>query len=258
MGRNLVVLRQSPHWPTFDLENTRAFCAAVGLRETLILDFAARWNAVCAVDFLTYRHEMKSIALATLKAVSGSTFQTIDSLDVHALDDEDRIFFSDDDDWAAPDLFERLQGPGGDGWIWRSAFVGKLFADTPLEKVGGPVLQKRPASSIVYTNNYVVSGQALKRIGSDVMVEHYHAQAAMDDGRYRPSRCDDFLSAANKHLACTVFINVNMGAPDFVADMRAGVSRYADELSAVRLDDDLAWMVDPLARLVELNRQAAG
>ena len=258
MGRNLVVLRRSPHWPTFDLEDTRAFCAAIGLRDTLILDFAARWNAVCAVDFLTYRHEMKSIAVSTMRAVRGASFQTIETLDIADLADEDQVFFSDDDDWAAPHLFEQFSEPAGDGWMWRSAFLGKLFADTPLEKAGGPVLQKRPASNIVYTNNYVVSGEALKRIGADVMLEHYHAQAAINDGRYRPRRSEDFLSVANKHLACTVFINVNMGAPDFVADMRAGVARYADELSEIRLDGDLAWMAHPLARLIALNRQAAG
>jgi hypothetical protein len=38
------------------------------------------------------------------------------------------------------------------------------------------VLQKRTLQDVVYTNNYSVTGRALKRLGIQAIFEHYRAQ----------------------------------------------------------------------------------
>lgn len=261
MGRNYVVLRRSPDWRTFDLQETRAFLRQFsGMAEDMIIRFAERWDAAFVVDFLGYRQAMKDLSLGLAHEVQNATVLDHSSLATTILADDDLLFFTDDDDWTAPFLFERLRAAGdpGDGWLWRSVFVGKLFSDTRYEKGGDPLVQERPASDVVYTNNYAVSGAAWQRLGPERLLEHYSAQQALDAGQFRPRRSDAFLTAANKHLCCTVAIECNGRAPGVLDDLPRALGVVLAEAAAAVPSEAIRWISDPLAHFIAINRRTLG
>ena len=261
MARNYVILRRSPDWRTFDIQETRVFLRQFsGMAEDMIIRFAEVWDMALALDFLAYRHEMKALSLACAYAVKDAIVLGHAELANLIVDDDDLLFFTDDDDWTAPHLFQSLRayGEAGDGWLWRSIFVGKLFGDTPYEKRGDPIVQERPASDVVYTNNYAVSGSAWKRLGPDRLLEHYWAQQVLDEGAIQLRRSDDYLTAANKHLCCTVAVNHNGQSPAYLSDLRGAVGQVVAEVEAFRPGERIDWITGPLARFALINRSALG
>jgi hypothetical protein len=50
MQKNLIVLRASPGWTTFDLEYSRDFLKSLRLPESLVIDFAAIWDRHFKLD----------------------------------------------------------------------------------------------------------------------------------------------------------------------------------------------------------------
>ncbi|QTN18891.1 hypothetical protein HZ989_11690 [Brevundimonas sp. AJA228-03] len=256
---NYVVLRRSPDWAHFDIEQTRVFLAAFpAIDNDLIVKFAERWDAVMAMRYIDYRQAMKDLALSTARAVRRATFVTLDDLPHLDLHDDDRLYFTDDDDWVSPDLFERLEQlpSNGDGWLWNSVFVGKLFGDTPEEGPESRVVRERPASDTVYTNNYAVTGAAFRRLGAGALVEHTNAQLALDGGRFVPVRSGEYLSAANKHLCCTVCIHYNQASEAFQSDMAGAVRLILDELAVTELSPRISWLAGALQAFQEINRRA--
>lgn len=256
---NYVVLRRSPDWAHFDIEQTRVFLAAFpSIDNDLIVKFAEHWDSVMAMRYVDYRQAMKDLAVSTARAVRRATFVTLDDLPDLDIHDDDRLFFTDDDDWVNPDLFERLeQSPSnGDGWLWNSVFVGKLFGDTPQEGPESPVVRERPASDTVFTNNYAVTGSAFRRLGAGALLEHTNAQQALDAGSFVPGRSVEYLSAANKHLCCTVCIHYNQASEAFRSDMAGAVRLILDELEVTDLSPRTSWLAGTLQAFQDINRRA--
>ena len=260
MGQNYVVLRRTPNWPNFDIEDTRAFLRNVGLPDDLIIDFAERWNSVMAVNYLGYREAMKAIALESARNVREATVISYEALPALALADDDLLYFTDDDDWVSPNLFLRMRaaGPSGDGWRWLSVFVGRMFVDTPLQSAGGGVLQLRATTEILYTNNYAATGAAWKRLGSNALLEHGHAQRVFDSEDFKPQLLPDYLSAANKHLCSTVAIQFNSASASFNADLRAGLAGIMADADKEELDERVAWLCAPFRKFTHTNRRTLG
>jgi hypothetical protein len=259
MPKNYVVLRRSPDWLTFDLEETRAFCRAGELPEDTILRFVARWDAVMAVGFLEYRHRMKQLALRSAHAVKDATVVPLAQLAEQTFAPDDLIYFTDDDDWVCSDLFAALRARPApvDGFLWRSIFIGKLFSDTAYEGVDSPAVSERPASTVVYTNNYAVTGAAWSRLGPGSLLEHFHAQGAVDRSDVSFEQVDLFLSAANKHPCCTVSIAYNDRSDWFVANTRAAIQAYIAALVGAPLGPGSAWIRPCLDELIAINRDAS-
>src|SRR5581483_11384155 len=222
---NFILVRQRPNWLTFNLEDTRSFCKRFDYPENMIIDFARDWDAALSIDYRNFRHAMQQIALASITTCADSTL--VSSLDVNALNDEDLVYFIDDDDWVAPDLFKALRSwPLHDGFLWGSIRVGF-----------GPVtIQKRAFDKTVYTNNYCVTGRLLRRLGIEPLFEHFNAQTAFDAGSFSVKRIERYLSCANKHPCCTMNIKFNP-AFDFHADMAA----ILRGLSAP-IDEEISWI----------------
>jgi hypothetical protein len=258
MAENYIVLRKSPDWLHFDLDESRAFCRNVGLPEDTIVRFAAHWRQNFALDYRQVRHEMKEIAVASISACRRSRFlRTIDHLEHFSPNDDDFIFFTDDDDWVAPNLFEIIRSyEPHDGMLWGSIFLGKMYADTPREKRGTPALQKRQLDDIVRTNNYCVTGRALRRLGLPAVFEHYHAEEALLKGNFLPQKISSYLSCANKHPCCTVSIQYNADTLEFRERLRETIISYARELEEIRLDADTLWISPYLHRLGGIMRRA--
>ena len=137
-GRNYVVTRATPDWTHFDLNDTRAFCARFRLPETLIIDFAARWDAVMAMTFLEYRAAMKAISVGLIEEVRGASIVPVERIRKLAVQDDDILYFTDDDDWVRADIFDRLraQAPSEQGWLWSSPAMAKMFGDPPVLHLG--------------------------------------------------------------------------------------------------------------------------
>lgn len=253
---NYVVLRRSPDWSTFDIEQTRQFCLGIGLDETLIVDYAAEWNAAMAINFTAYRQGMKEIALSCAHAVQNATVIDHAALADTPIVDDDLLYFTDDDDWVTPGLFSRLRGQEAsrDGWIWRSLAVTKPFASATAESV----LVDRPISSAVFTNNYAVTGRALSRLGVEALLEHYDAETARTAGIFDPTHLDEGLTAANKHMCCTTFISrpKRVGRP--LPPLRTGLEAFQSDLSQIELRPEEAWLATPLSALSRINASALG
>ena len=65
MQRNLLILRASPDWNTFDLERSRGFLKSLHLPEDLVIAFAALWDKHFKVDYRSVRAQLKTLALQT-------------------------------------------------------------------------------------------------------------------------------------------------------------------------------------------------
>lgn len=157
--------------------------------DDLILDLANMWRRTFGMDFREFRHEMKQIALATMAACRNCYLLT--SFHPPSEPGADDLFvFMDDDDWISPGLFDMLRAneTPQDGFLWGSIYLGKLLVDLPGHPVGSPVLQKRKLQDIVYTNNYAVTGLAVKRLGIQTIFEHGDAQKNLDIGAFRPQK----------------------------------------------------------------------
>lgn len=258
--KNYVVLRRSPDWLSFDLADSRAFCATFTDNHDLIIDFAAAWDAASELDFLHYRQAMKDLSLRSAKGVKMAEVVSHTDPDLADVADDDLLFFTDDDDWVRPDIFERLraQPAAEDGWLWRSIFVGKMFSDTPYEKSDGYIVQERDASDVVYTNNYAVTGRAWKRLGPDALLEHFSTQRTLNAGEIELERIDEFLSAANKHICCTVSIFHNNRWEGFTTSLPACVAQITAEIEAVDLPTHSGWIQPYIEGLAETNRAVLG
>jgi hypothetical protein len=75
----------------------------------------------------------------------------------------------------------------------------------------------------------------------------YSAQQALDQGLFQPTRSDAFLTAANKHLCCTVAIDYNGRAPGFLDDLPGALRAVLAEVDDVRPSEQAGWMTHSCA-----------
>lgn len=259
MPSNYVVLRASPDWLSYTDQQSRDFCARFDLPENTILDFISIWDAALDIDYRHFRHVMKDTALTNFANVHGSIFLEHADFRNLALEPDDLVVFVDDDDWLAPDLFARLrEAPHNrDGIKWGSIRVGPVFSPSPQQQPHG-VLYPRSIDHVLYTNNYAVTGDALRRVGIDLLFEHRDAQRQFDIGAYRPLTVPQYLSAANKHPCSTMAALFFLDFEPFRHDPRAEISRFADALTRSSLDSNTQWIAEPLRTLHSLVAAAIG
>jgi hypothetical protein len=231
-ARNLIVLRRSPDWRSFDLNDSRRFCSSIGRPEDLVIRFAEQWKSSHRLDYRQFRHEVKQIALASIATCRNATLVNLGDIHVATLADNDLLYFTDDDDWVIPDLFAILRAEQiEDGFLWGSLWLG-------LRRLGESIFVKRDLDARVYTNNYCVAGGFVRRLGLAAVMEHFDAQNAFDANASRVRRLPRYLSCTNKHPCSTLMIE--FGAP--------GLAEVAPLLADLRLDDESAWIAPYLAR----------
>ena len=258
--KNYIVLRRSPDWLSFDMEDTRKFLSEFPLPNDMIIEFAKLWDRRMGLSYKQYRNKMKILATKVAISVANCTLISTTDIDEINFNDKDRIYFIDDDDWVAPHLFASLARvePAEHGWMWDSIFVGKLFGQTPFEGPGADLIEERPSSNVIYTNNYAVTGQFLKTFGRKLVEEHYHAQILLDNGSFQPVRINEYLSAANKHLCCTVCIHYNGSNDMFMQNMSHGLEEVVIGLESVQLTERSDWLRDTIVQFNRINKEALG
>src|SRR6202166_3388463 len=107
MRKNLLILRASPDWNTFDIECSRGFLRSLRLPEDLVVEFAALWDKHFKVDYRGVRAQLKTLALQTYDEVRQASLLRHEEWDDTGQPDG-RVAFVDDDDWMSPSLFESL------------------------------------------------------------------------------------------------------------------------------------------------------
>lgn len=260
MEQNIIVVRHSPNWLNFDLENSRAFCISAGLPEMTVISFASSWDQAVSLSYREFRHFLKEISLENFQSVKSSTVVHQHEFAVEHIADDTLVAFVDDDDWFSPELFDPLRRAGdAEGYFWGSIrlghrFIGEIALHHPHE-VGASALAYRPITSVIYTNNYVVRGSALRRAGLAACLEHYSAEAAMKAGHFQPMLIPAYLSCANKHPACTVAAHDFNTAEEFRSDPRGTLARAFAEIGDVAdmvAADPNSWLKRPFSRYREL------
>jgi hypothetical protein len=253
MKKNLLVLRASPDWINFNIEDSRAFLRSFALPETLIIEFAGLWSRHFKVDYRAVRAQLKQLALQTYIDVRQASLVRHEEWDGKVAADG-RVAFVDDDDWMSPGLFEDLPAIGGeDGVRWGSLRVGRVFGPNGY---AGPIVQRRSLDRIVYTNNYAVTARALDRLGRAAFFGHDAAQLAFDQPEFALTTTEKYLSCAVKHPCCTMSVSYLMSLESFRSDPRREISNFMDSLDAIHLDEIEQWLREPFKRFREVLTDA--
>jgi hypothetical protein len=246
MANNLLILRASPDWATFDIERSREFLKALRLPEDLIVEFAALWQRYFKSDYRDVRAALKAIAVETFNTVRQASLVLHQDWD-GGVPADGRVAFIDDDDWMAPDLFGRLPPPaaGEDGVRWGSLRLGRVFGP---DGYAVPIIQRRPLDRIVYTNNYAITSRALARLGRAALFEHDAAQRSFDQPDFAHTVSQHYLSCAVKHPCCTMSVNYLMSQPSFRADPRPEMMDFMAAVDAMRPEDMDEWLRKPFSQ----------
>ena len=254
MQRNLLILRASPDWSTFDIERSRGFLRSLRLPEDLVIEFAALWDKHFKGDYRGVRAQLKTLALQTYDEVRQASLLRHEEGDGEGRPDG-RVAFVDDDDWMSPGLFESLPATtsGEDGVRWGSLRVGRIFAPNGYAEAA---IQRRPLNRIVYTNNYAVTAPALRRVGRAAFFEHDAAQESFDRPGFTLVTSEKYLSCAVKHPCCTMSANYLMSLDDFRSDPRREMSKFMESVYAMPLDAIEEWLKKPFAQFRQVMTDA--
>ena len=237
-----VVLRASPDWLNLDMEQTRPFMKANGGPETLIIDFAALWDAHFAQDYRTVRHRLKELSFESYRAVQDAEFLAGSSIQDYGIAPP-RVAFVDDDDWLSPALVRALPAPSPqeDGVRWGSLRLGRIFGESGYSQ---GIVQRRPLDGVIYTNNYAVNRDAISKRGLDKLFEHHQAQHAFDDVGFNSHAVSSYLSCAVKHPCCTLSARFLMKRPEFRAEPRREIDSFMKSLFHFKPVEEV-WL-DPI------------
>lgn len=250
---DFVSLRASPDWLNFDLADAQPFLRAGGYPVDLLDRFVELWDSHFRVDYRTFRHKLKSLSRATALHTRALV---IERSDLHLVKDRDRVVFLDDDDWLAPELFGTLkQNDQVDGQRWASVRIG---LDYDPSSPHAAVVQNRPHSQIVYTNNYAVLGHSLRRFGIDAVFEHTPANHTFSLDEFHVEDYADYLSCAVKHPCCTTAMIALLKNAEFAKNPIRTVAYFADQLQAAAIPLGAEWLDTPLNDLRGLFRDTLG
>lgn len=254
MHKNLLILRSSPDWTTFDVESSRGFLRSIGRPEDLIIEFAALWSRYFKVDYRSIRAQLKTLALQTYREVRHASLVRNEEWD-GATESDRWVAFVDDDDWMCPALFESLPTAtsGTEGARWGSWRLGRVFVPNGY---AGPIIQRRPLNRNIYTNNYAVTLRALRRFGRAAVFEHWTAQHTFDRRDFALAGSDQYLSCAVKHPLCTVSAEYLMSLESFRSDPRQEMAHFMASLDGMHLDDMEEWLRRPFTQFREVMTDA--
>ena len=239
----MIVLRESPDWGRLTHGSTQGMegvDAALGRPPGFMREAIELWDATFRRSFFEVRQALKDLTLRSFASVRGA--RVIPASEVDAWPPESIVLFSDDDDWFAPDVVERIarlrRRPHGVTW-------------TSIVHDGG--FKVRPGG-FCYTNNYaVMSGAPLGGPWSERVLLHGKADTTFHRSGFYARTLSRSLSASNKHPASALRVRDALAAlpgPDGLAAEVEAFLHRADAAAAP--SGELAWLADPAAATVEL------
>jgi hypothetical protein len=271
LDRLIFVRRRSPDWERLaeDHESGTAIDPARYVRVNVTGfpgDLVARvgmWNRTFPVSFFRCRQGLKEISERALRQVENAVVMSDDRLhEVLAMtrDARSMLFFFDDDDLFAPDLFARLS----------TVEFGRCdVAVFPLIRLGEHVYtyvrDDEPARVTVgrreafrfrfQTNNYGVSSSVALSEHLVHLNDHV-AASTYADRRNLSDRYFDILIGATNKTPCSAA--VIRGLPTDERAYRALVHRYVESLARLTLPPEAAWLTKPVDDAVALFAEVTG
>jgi hypothetical protein len=266
LDRIVFVRRKSPNWEglTRDYEAGKAIDPSRYQPPPGIPGFPAdltlcikTWNETFWTNFFRCRQALKQLSEHTIRQVRNSIFITEDQLrDLPDLVAEARflLFFFDDDDWFAPDMFERLS---------MLDFAACHIAVFPLVRFGNDILtfvrRHEPARLVIgtredfgyrfQTNNYGICRDIALSNHMPRLLDHMLGSRYVDEINLPDTYFDVLISATNKTPCAASSIGELLTDPPAY---RASVRRYVENLRQVRIPPELDWMIEPLERTIDL------
>jgi hypothetical protein len=263
VSRIIVAIRPSPDWSEL-ARDYRDFTAIDPLRylpprfvpdfPLNIAELIGRWNALSSVDFFACRARLRAIAAATWAASGAQIVAWQDLPAALAEGPAQAVFFSDDDDWYAPDLPARLADidvSAADVAVFPMARVG-FQSITFVDPSAVPMpCFVRPARFLqrYHTNNYALLPRAQLAENLAPMQDHFDASAHGDLRGFVDRHVPRIVSATNKTPCAASWLQRRLDAPE---DFAAGVNAYVDELASHHLADGIGWMRGPMDATIRL------
>ena len=255
MQRNLLILRASPDWNTFDLERSRGFLKSLHLPEDLVIAFAALWGRHFKVDYRGVRAQLKTLALQTYGEVRQASLLRHEEWDGNGparrpgcLRRRRRL-----------DVSQSVRKPAGDdvGGGWRAlgfAAARPRFRAERLCRAADPAAS--PRSHRLH--------QQLRRDRASACPPWTEQRCSNTTPLKNRSIEPDFtlvtsekyLSCAVKHPCCTMSANHLMSLDDFRSDPRREMSEFMESVDAVPLDGIEEWLRKPFAQFRQVMTDA--
>ena len=248
----VIVRRQSPDWGSMTQDEFRAqsrnFCIMAGLPAEQVNMTVDLWDKTFGLSYCSVRQALKDLALENLQAIQDGDLITMDTLMNTAIVDSGYYLFIDDDDWLCPEIASYLPASGDDtfdGIVWGSVAFGTHKKQA---------IQARAIDGFCYTNNYVVTGKALKRnlLSGRSPAQHWDAESILK-GRSRI--IDQYLSVTNKSPSSTCYLmHVLQGDYSDGRRLVAAVEEYLDRCMQYQsqLPPTMRWAVRLIDRTLDI------
>jgi hypothetical protein len=214
------------------------------------------WNDIFPVNFFRCRGVLKEISERTLRQVRNAVILTDDRIeDLPAITDglHSLVFFFDDDDLFAPNMFELLSNLDFD-----QCDVAVFPLIRLAENIGTFVRRGHPARLIVgeredfrhryHTNNYGISRIALTDHPIK-MKDHMWASTYADEQKLKDKYFDILISATNKTPCSAQHIG---RLPSREQEYRAFIRRYVENLGRLEIPRELDWLREPMSATIRL------
>ncbi len=266
LDRVVVVVRQSPDWAAL----SRDWRAGVAIEPSRfeppreVPDFPgdiaaliARWNTMSAIDFFSCRQRLKEIAQGTLRWIERAMVVPYAELPYAMAELEGArfmLFFCDDDDWFAPELFSMLSAQdfhGADVAVFPFVRFGWQtccfqHSSQPPPAAVGP---RRQFLQRYHTNNYGLVSHMWQPAHLAAMQDHFDASAYADRMNFTDRQFGMIVGATNKTPCAASFLRVVVENP---AKFGSVIDQRMRELRSHEIPDQLAWLREPLAATIAL------
>jgi hypothetical protein len=215
------------------------------------------WNALFPVNFFRCRQVLSGIADRCLRQVSNARVVPLDAIDQIATvvtQSASLVFFTDDDDWFNPNVYELLSGldPGqSDIVVFPLVRLGEdsftfVRKDEPARVVVG---RRRDFGHRLQTNNYAITARTALSEHLRYLKDHVLGSVYANQRDLRDIYVDVVISATSKTPCSANLIGL---LPHDPAAYRAFIHRYVDNLERLEIPAELDWMTEPLRETVAL------
>lgn len=214
------------------------------------------WNDTFSMNFFRIRHQLKEISDGLLRQVTRATVLSDDRIDL-ALElmkaCECLLFFFDDDDFFAPDTFERLAmlDPGGsDIAVFPLVRFGlDSFTFIRRNEIARVIVgSRRDFGHRFQTNNYGIMATVAPG-HLPLLKDHVLGSIYADQQQLRDAYFDVIISATNKTPCSANTIGALLSNRQ---EYRAFIHRYVSNLRGLHIPPEVTWMIEPLEATLRL------
>jgi hypothetical protein len=260
----LFVVRQSPDWDALSKEYEAGFFIdpsryspgefIQGFPDN-VENYIDMWNHVFQINFFRCRKILKDIAFRQMNEVKDSIVLQLDDLEFVSSRFATKkfiIFFVDDDDWFAPNTFQKLSGIDflnriGVFPLVRFGINSFTFVrDTEQARI---IVGERKNFNFRYqTNNYGIPHTMATSEHLLMLKDHVAASRHADMQGFNDSYHDIIISATNKTPASVSIFRRFLTPKDY----KVAVSQYIDKLGNLLIPNEMGWAKKPVTETLDL------